>query len=162
MANAQQLIDHARRVTPAGEEVLAAGVFAVQDDYVANALAALGGSAVADDLFDSPVAEGVGAAAGIRAAREAHAAGQGVSLRMLLAVTPDHIRLYRLGTTGETPGEELMSFTRANCEVQLDKFGASEHLDLREGDKEMKLTGGVGLLAAYKDGNKKVVKELQA
>ncbi len=162
MASAQQLIDHARSVTPAGEDVLAAGVFAVQDDYVATALAAIGGSAVADELFDNAVTDGVGAAAGVRAAREAHAAGQGVSLRMLLAVTPTHIRLYRLGATGENPGEELMAFTRDSCEVDLSKFGASEHLDLRQGDKEMKLTGGVGLLAAYKDGNKKVVAELSS
>ena len=160
MANAQELIDHARSVTPAGEDVLAAGVFAVQDDHLANALGALGGSAVADDLFDNAAAEGVGAAAGVHAAREAHAAKQGVSLRMLLAVTPEHIRLYRLGATGEAPGEELISFTRANCEVHLDKFGASEHLDLSEGDKELKLTGGIGFLSAYKDGNKKVIAEL--
>jgi hypothetical protein len=160
MANAQQLIDHARSVTPAEEHVLAAGVFAVQDDYVATALAAMGGSAVAGDILDNSVAEGVGAAAGVRAAREAHAAGQGVSLRMLLAVTPSHIRLYRLGATGEDPGEELVAFDRASCEVDLSKFGASEHLDLRQGDKEINLTGGVGLLATYKDGNKRVVQEL--
>jgi len=160
MASAQQLIDHARSVTPAGEDVLAAGVFAVQDDYVATAFAAIGGSAVADELFDNAVTDGVGAAAGVRAAREAHAAGQGVSLRMLLAVTPTHIRLYRLGAMGENPGEELMAFTRDSCKVDLSKFGASEHLDLRQGDKEMKLTGGVGLLATYKDANKNVVQEL--
>lgn len=160
MANAQQLTDHARSVTPAGEEVLAAGVFAVQDDYVATALAAIGGSAAAGELLDNSVAEGLGAAAGVRAAREAHAAGHGVSLRMLLAVTPSAIRLYRLGATGETPGDELLAFDRSSCDVSLGKFGAAEHLELREGDKEMKLTGGVGLLAAYKEGNKKVVEEL--
>lgn len=160
MPNAQHLIDRAQSVTPAGEEVLAAGVFAVQDDYVATALAAIGGSAVAGDIVDNSLAEGVGAAAGVRAAREAHASGQGVSLRMLLAVTADHIRLYRLGATGEDPGEELLSFRRDSCTVDLSKFGASEHIDLSEGDKEMKITGGIGLLAAYKDGNKKVVQEL--
>jgi len=160
MANAQQLIDIAQRVTPAGEQVLAAGVIAVQDDHLANALGSIGGSAAADELFDNAVAEGVGAAAGIRAAREAHAAGQGVSLRMLLAVTADRIRLYRLGAAGEHPGEELIAFDRSSCEVDLSKFGASEHLDLRQGDKEIQLTGGIGLLATYKDGNKKVVQEL--
>lgn len=123
MANAQQLIDHARSVTPAGEEVLAAGVFAVQDDHLANAVGALGGSAVADDLFDNAAAEGAGA-------------------------------------TGETPGEELMSIHRASCQIHLEKFGAAEHLELHEDDKDMKLTGGIGLLSAYKDGNKRVIQEL--
>lgn len=162
MANAQQLIDEARRVTPAGEEVLAAGVFAIQDDFVATALGAIGGSAIADELIDNPLAEGAGAAAGIRAAREAHAAAEGVSLRMLVAVTDSHIRLFRLGATGETPGEELMHFDRSTCSVDVSKFGASEHIDLRQGDKQMKLTGGIGLLSTYKDGNKKVVAELSA
>jgi len=160
MASAQQLIDEAQRVAPAGEEVLAAGVFAVQDDHIANAVGALGGSAVADELLDNSVAEGLGAAAGVRAAREAHAGGEGVSLRMLLAVTGSAIRLYRLGATGETPGEELLSFDRSSCEVELGKFGAAEHIVLRQGDKEMKLTGGIGLLATYKDGNRRVVTEL--
>ena len=160
MTNAQQLIDQACSVAPAGEDVLAAGVFAVQDDYVALTLAAAGGSAIAGGLLDSSVAAEIGAAAGHRAAREAHAADQGVSLRMLLAVTNTAIRLYRLGAIGETPGEELMSFNRASCEVLLSKFGAAEHVVLREGDKEMKLTGGIGLLATYKDGNKKVVEAL--
>lgn len=160
MANAQQLIDHARSVTPEGEEVFAAGVFAVQDDHLANAVGALGGSAVADDLFDNAVAGGIGAAAGVHAARETHAANQGVSLRMLVAITRDHIRLYRLGVTGETPGEELMSFHRASCQVHLEKFGAAEHLELHEDDKQTKLTGGIGLLSAYKDANKRVIQEL--
>jgi len=160
MSNAQHLIDQARSVAPAGEEILAAGVFAIQDDYVATALAAIGGSAAAGELLDNSVAEGLGAAAGIRAAREAHAASEGVSLRMLLAVTDSAIHLYRLRATGETPGEELMSFNRSSCEVTLGKFGAAEHIDLRDGDKEMKLTGGLGLLSTYKDGNKLVVAEL--
>ncbi len=160
MANAQQLIEYARSVTPADEDILAAGVFAVQDDYIATALAAIGGSAAAGELLDSSLSEGLGAAAGVHAAREAHAAGQGVSVRMLLAVTPTHIRLFRLGTTGETPGEELMAFDRSACQITLGKFGAAEHVELREGAKEMKLTGGIGLLATYKDGNKKVVEQL--
>lgn len=160
MPSAQQLIDEAQRVAPAGEEVLAAGVFAIQDDHIANTLGALGGSAVADELLDNSVAEGIGAAAGVRAARESHAAGEGVSLRMLLAVTGSAIRLYRLGASGETPGEELMAFDRSTCEVELGKFGAAEHIDLRQDDKEMKLTGGVGFLSAYKDGNKNVVAAL--
>ena len=162
MSSAQQLIDQARSVTPAGEDVLAAGVFAIRDDHIANAVGAIGGSAIADELIDNPLAEGAGAAAGIRAAREAHAAGEGVSLRMLVAVTDAHIRLFRLGATGETPGEELMCFNRSTCSVDVSKFGASEHIDLRDGDTEMNLTGGVGFLSAYKDGNKKVASELDS
>ena len=162
MASAQQLIDQAQSVTPAGEEVLAAGVFAIQDDFVANAIGAIGGSAIAGELIDNPLAEGAGAAAGIRAAREGHAATEGVSLRMLVAVTNSHIRLFRLSAMGETPGEELMNFDRSTCTIDLSKFGASEHIELGEGDKQMKLTGGIGLLSTYKDGNKKVVAELSA
>ena len=160
MSSAQQLIDQARSVTPAGEDVLAAGVFAIQDDHAANAVGAIGGSAIADGLIDSPLAEGAGAAAGIRAAREAHAADEGVSLRMLVAITDSHIRLFRLGAIGGTPGEELMNFNRSTCSVDVRKFGASEHIDLRDGAREMKLTGGIGFLSAYKDGNKKVASEL--
>lgn len=160
MSGARQLIDQALSVTPAGEEVLAAGVFAVQDDYLGTALAAIGGSAAAGELVDNSLAEGIGAAAGIRAAREAHAASEGVSLRMLVAVTPTHIRLFRLDATGETPREELMHFDRSSCEVDVSKFGASEHIDLRQEGREMKLTGGVGFLSAYKDANKAVAREL--
>jgi len=36
MSSAQQLIDQARSVTPAGEDVLAAGVFAVCDHSVGS------------------------------------------------------------------------------------------------------------------------------
>lgn len=160
MASAQQLIEQAETVVPTGTTVLAAGVFAVHDDHLANALGALSGSAVADELFDNAAAEGVGAAAGLHAAREAHAVKQGVSLRMLVVVTPNQISLYRLGATGETPGDELMSFDRTSCKVELGKFGAAEHLELSDGDKDIKLTGGIGMLSAYKEGNKRVVEEL--
>lgn len=145
---------------PPGTTVLAAGVFAVQDDHIANALAALGGSAVADTLFDNPAAEGIGAAAGVRAAREANASRQGVSLRMLVVVTPESILLFELTAAGDTPGRQLLALTRSTTTVTISHFGASAHLDLLDGDKHLNLTGGVGLLATYKDGNKKVLTEL--
>lgn len=160
MASAAKLIEQAMTVVPPGTAVIAAGVFAVQDDYIANALGAFGGSAVAREIVDNAAAEGIGAAAGVRAAREAHAGGLGVSLRMLVVVTSDQVTLFRLPATGETPGEKLMTFNRASSNIDVEHFGASVHLDLAEGDKEMKLTGGVGLLASYKEGNKKVVQEL--
>ena len=53
-----------------------------------------------------------------------------------------------------------MNFDRSTCSVDVSKFGASEHIDLRDGNKEMKLTGGVGFLSAYKDGNKEVASVL--
>lgn len=160
MANAQDLIERAETVVPPGTTVLAAGVFAVRDDHISNALAALGGSAVADALFDNAAAEGIGAAAGVRAAREANASRQGVSLRMLVVATPESILLFQLPAAGETPGEQLLTFTRSSTTVTISHFGASAHLDLLDGDKQLNLTGGVGLLAAYKDGNKKVLTEL--
>lgn len=160
MTNAQELIELATTVVPDGTTVVAAGVFAVQDDHLANALAAIAGSAATDAVFDNAAADGIGAAAGIRAAREANAARQGVSLRMLVVVTPEAILLFRLPPVGETPGEQLVEFVRSTTTVTVSHFGANVHLDLVDGGKEMNLTGGVGLLATYKDGNKKVVTEL--
>jgi hypothetical protein len=125
----QYLTDAARRALD-GEEVLAAGVFGWQDlvaGQIAGAVAGgIASGAVTDSIGVGAIATGLGA----RAGTEAMAAAHGTTMALLVAVTPDHVRV--LNWDGEQPGPVRWSFERATTEVHVSRLGLSKLLRLRD------------------------------
>lgn len=156
-----ELIDKATTILGPEEGVLAAGVFGLKDNYVAVGMGTAVGAGVGDAILDNPLASGVGGAAALHATRSALAASQGVTVRMLVAVTPERIRVLDW-MTGSGPSRELLSFDRSSTDVTITKFGLSRHVELRdsETDQSLVLTGSTAPFASESKGDKAVLKAL--
>jgi hypothetical protein len=142
--------------------VLAAGIFGLQDNYGAITLGGIVGSTAADAAADvvgaagSPLATGIGAAAGIHGAREANAAAQGLTVRMLVAVT--EIEIVVMEWHDDAPGRTLATFDRATSHVTVTKFGASRRVTLATpAGQELHLTGSTGFLSSEAAADKTVL-----
>lgn len=88
-----------------------------------------------------------------------HAKEEGVTVRMLVAVTPTKIHVLDRSMTGSTQ-RELMSYDRADTSVQITKFGLSRHLNLAEGERRLGLTGSVAAFSREAGGDKLVLQLL--
>jgi hypothetical protein len=155
------LISKASAVVGNDQQVIAAGIFGLKDDYVAVGLGTVAGAGVGDVLLDSSLAGAVGGAAGMHATRSALAASRGLTVRMLVAVTPERIRVLDW-QTGAGPTKELVSFDRSSTDVKISKFGLSRHLDLHDAasGKSLTLSGSTAPFASESKGDKAVLKEL--
>ncbi|MBM3658414.1 MAG: hypothetical protein FJW95_02780 [Actinobacteria bacterium] len=122
------LEESARRALP-GEAVEAAGIFSWQGLLVAGTVGVAAG-ATAGDLLAGGGGEAVGAALGYRAAVEAAAASQGMTVRLLVVVTPDSVRVLRW--EGDDAGAEVRRFDRATTDVHVSKMGLSRILTLHD------------------------------
>jgi hypothetical protein len=155
-----ELKAEAAQVIGVDEEIIAAGIFGLQDDYAKIAVAGVATGAVESALhLDSPAAAGLGGVVAIEASRQVHAKEEGVRVRMLVAVTPSRIHVLDRSTTGSTQ-RELMSFDRADTAVQITKFGLSRHLNLAQGEQRLGLTGSVAAFSAEAGGDKLVLQLL--
>jgi hypothetical protein len=128
----QALIADARNVIGDGEEILAAGIFGLQDDYAKLAVAgvATGAATTALDVTN-PLAGGVAFGVATHETRRLNAENMGLTVRMLVAVTPATIHVLDRTELGKTT-RELMRFDRASTAVQVTKFGASRNLNLAD------------------------------
>jgi hypothetical protein len=155
------LISKASVIVGNEQQVIAAGIFGLKDDYVAVGLGTVAGASVSDVLLDSSLAGAVGGAAGMHATRGALAASQGLTVRMLVAVTPERIWVLDW-ETGSGPTKELVSFNRSSTEVKISKFGLSRHLELHDPDsgRSLALSGSTAPFASESKGDKAVLKEL--
>lgn len=162
MPHESELIEKAQTALGQDHHVVAAGVFGLQDSYAAIALGGLASSAVADELPGGAATDAVAAAAGVHVTRQVMAERQGVTVRMLVAVTEESIHLFALGETGSEPKHELMCFNRATTTCEESKFGASRHLTLSDAanGQEIGLTGSTGFLSSYAEGDKAVLSAL--
>jgi len=142
------------------DQVIAAGVFDLADNYKAIAAGGVATSLVLPS--HSPLMSGVSAGATIVAAREATAKSEGVSARMMLAVTADTIYLLSVPQVGTTPQHLLLKFERANTKVEIHHFGLSRKLALEEvgGSNHIKLVGTEIKWSAQGAGDKAVLSEL--
>lgn len=155
--NEDELKAEATQVVGQGEEILAAGVFGLQDDYAKIAVAGVATGTVASAVpGDSALTQGVAAVAAIEGARRVHAVEEGVTVRMLVAVTPTKIHVLDRSMTGKTD-RELMTFDRSATAVQITKFGLSRHLNLSEGDRRLGLTGSTAPFSPEAAGDKLVL-----
>jgi hypothetical protein len=97
----------------------------------------------------------------MHAARDLNAKSHGVTLRMLLVVTPRQIHVLDW-QTGSGPTRLLRSFDRGSTIVEVKKFGLSRRLHLQDrisGDS-LALTGSASALSAEAKGDKAVLSAL--
>ena len=162
MAHESDLIAKAQQALGSNETVIASGVFGLQDNYAAILVGGLAADAVANDLPGGAATDAVPAGAGVHVARQVNAERQGVTVRMLVAVTQTHIHLLSLGAVGDDPGHEVFRFDRATTTCQESSFGASRHLTLTDSasGQEIGLTGSAAFFSAYAEGDKAVLRTL--
>jgi hypothetical protein len=160
----EQLRTKAAAVLDTNEPILAAGIFGLQDSYAAlTAGGVLGGSVgartgggVIGDLGSA-----VGNVAGMHAARDVRAASQGVTVRMLIAVTATHIHVLDW-VTGSGPTHLLRSLDRSVTSVHIKKFGLSRRVHLHDtvAGQDLNLTGTTLSVSAEAKGDKAVLAAL--
>lgn len=141
-----------------GGPVLAAGIFGLQDDAVAVTLGGAGATAALETMADpGPLADGAVAAAGIHVARAAHAAAQGLAVRMLVAVTDGTIHV--LDYADGTVSREFLRFDRSTAQVHVTRFGASRRIRLEDpqSGEHLEITGSTGLLSSESAADKTVL-----
>jgi hypothetical protein len=157
MNEPEQLQAKAAAVLGADEPVVAAGIFGLQSSY----LALTAGGVVGSAALGGGAGGVAGNAIGMHAARELHADAQGVTVRMLVAVTPTHIHVLDW-VTGSGPTRLLRSFDRAGSGVEIKKLGLSRRLNLHDtvsGDA-LPLTGSVSPISPEAKGDKAVLAAL--
>lgn len=156
VAEAQELIGP-------GETVEAAGIFGLQDDYKAIALGGVATAAVTPD-GGGPAFAGIGTAANLEISRHRNAEAQGVTVRMLLAVTESQIHVFSMREIGGGPQQLLMSFDRANTKVEVHRFGLARRVELSdpESGQRLGLTGNTARFTYGAKGDKAVLEALGA
>ena len=159
MPHESELIEKAQTALGSDHTVIAAGVFGLQDNYKAIFVGGLASSAVADALPGDAMTDGATAAAGVHVTRQVMAENQGVTVRMLVAVTDESIHLFALGATGFEPKHELLAFNRATTTCEEKKFGASRKLKLTDSasGQEIGLVGSAAFFSPYTEGDKAVL-----
>ena len=155
------LIAEARSILGADEEILGAGYFGLanlRDAMVAGGTA--GGLAV---TIGSDLNPGIGTLAGSLLAVRASAEEQGVTVKLLVAITPDTIHVLNQDTDGRLR-TEVVSFRRDHVTVDIQKVGLSRRLTLTDPDSgvSIELHGSVSWLAAQSTGDKVVLALLQS
>jgi hypothetical protein len=113
-----------------GAEVLAAGIFSWQGLLGAQIAGGTLGAVAADVVSDNPLAPGVGAALGGRAAVEEAAAAEGMTVGVLVAVTADAVVV--LDWDGERAGNEVRRFDPEHTDVHVSRFGLSRVVKLHD------------------------------
>jgi hypothetical protein len=157
MNDPEALRAKAALVLGGAETILAAGIFGMQDNY----LALTAGGVVGGTVGGSGATGVIGNVAGMHVARDLNAQSHGVTLRMLLAVTPTQIHILDW-QTGSGPTQLLRSFERGSTTVDVKKFGLSRrvHLQDRISGDSLALTGSASALSAEAKGDKAVLAAL--
>jgi hypothetical protein len=145
------------------ETVEAAGVFGLQDDYKGIALGGVATALVTPEDA-GPGLAGLGAGASIAISREKNAEAQGVTVRMLLAVTERSIHVMSMHQVGGGPQKLLISFDRARTKVEVHHFGLSRRIELTdpESGQHLGLTGNTARFTYGAKGDKAVLEALGA
>jgi hypothetical protein len=144
--NEDKVTAAAQGVLEAGEEIEAVGVFEIQNDYKAMALA--GG--VAGVVAGSNAAVGgLAGGAALEGVRQAEAAREGATVTMGVAVTNRFIRVFAMSELGGSVGDELMHFNREAAHVEVKKVAFTRHIKISDPatGQELGLSGntvGVG------------------
>jgi hypothetical protein len=163
MNDTNDLIGKATIIIGTEQPIIAAGIFGLKDDCAAVGLGTAAGASLGDAIADNPLASAVGGVAAMHATRSALAASQGLTVRMLVVVTPERILLLDW-ETGSGPTKELLSFDRSSTVVKITKFGLSRHVELRDSatGQSLALSGSTAPFASESKGDKAVLKELSA
>ena len=151
----------AQAVLGAEEEVLAAGIFELEDSLASLTKGSFAAAmTMPSDL--SPVLNGVGNVAALEVARHKEAESKGLTERMMVAVTPGSVHLLALTRFGKDPERELMSLERSGLEVKVKRFGLSRKLFLtsRASGDTLKLIGTTVGHGDKAEGDKAVLETL--
>jgi hypothetical protein len=141
------------------EAVVAAGAFALQDNYKEIAAGGLAASFLPGS--DNPAVAGLEGAGALEATRHANAAAHGVSERMMVCVTDANIYVFALRSPmGNDPEELLASFGRAGANVEIKKFLGAKHLHITEGEQKLYLQGSTARISPDAGGDKSVLEAL--
>jgi hypothetical protein len=154
MNDPKDLIGKAADLLGSEEGIIAAGIFGLKDNYVGAGMGMAGGGTLGEVVLDNPL----GGAAGLHASRSARAASKGVTVRMLVAVTAERIRVLDW-VTGSGPTKELLCFDRSCTDVKITKFGLSRHVALSDAGSghSLVLTGSTAPFASESKGDKAVL-----
>lgn len=138
----ESLLAEASNAIGGEPEIIAAGVFTLQDMIgVAVAGATVGGFA-GDALVGAPLAGAVGGGLGMAAAKKVYAESHGMTVELIVAITGETIYVVNRDTHGRLPGV-VTTFDRATCEITVKNLGPSKlfHLVDTPTGREIKLGG---------------------
>jgi hypothetical protein len=157
MSNPDDLIYKTQQLVGGEDQVIAAGIFALSDDYKAIAK-----NSIITGLLtpsDNAIVEGLETGAVLEGTRQHEAHKQGLSARMIVAVSEKSIYIFSLPVTGSQPQQELFCFDRESTDIEIKKFGLSRHLNLQPqtGNKKLKLTGTTVKFLPEGAGDRKVL-----
>ena len=161
MNDPKDLIGKAADLLGSEEGIIAAGIFGLKDNYVAAGMGMAAGGTLGEAVLDNPLSGALGGAAGLHASRSTRAASKGVTVRMLVAVTAERIRVLDWAT-GSGPTKELLCFDRSCTDVKITKFGLSRHVELSDGaaGHSLVLTGSTAPFASESKGDRAVLEAL--
>ncbi len=155
------LIADATAVLGTDVEVLAAGVFGLQDLVLAATAGMVAGGVASDALGGT--ADVASSVLGGMVAKKAYAESQGMTVQLVVAVTADEIVVLNRDTDGRLP-DVVTRFDRASCEITIKKMGLSRIITLHDpaSGAELKLTGTVAPFSMLAKADKVVLHLLSA
>lgn len=156
-----ELIAEATGVLGDGTEVLAAGVFGLQDLVLAATAGMVAGGAATEALGGA--ADVAGSVLGGMVAKKATAESRGMTVQLVVAVTADEIVVLNRDTGGRLP-DVVARFDRSTCEVTVKKMGLSRIVTLADpaSGAQLVLTGTVAPFSALAKADKVVLHLLTA
>lgn len=120
-----------------GEEVLAAGIFGWQDLLLGQVVGSTVGAVGTGTVTGSGLAAGAAAGLGGRLVKQEMAAEAGMTLELLVAVTPSAIRV--LNFDGDKAEDQVVAFERETTDVHVSKLGLSRIVRLHDRSSDAKI-----------------------
>ncbi|GAA1949839.1 hypothetical protein [Microbacterium aquimaris] len=153
-----EIIAEARQILGNQEEVIAAGHFGLANLIIAQIAGGTAGGVAADSVWDSGTSSALGVGLGGLAAVKASAEAQGVTMKMIVAITPEQIHLLNRDTGGRLDSE-VATFRRDAVDIHIANIGLSRILTLtdRPTGHAVELHGSVSWLSAQAKGDKVVL-----
>jgi len=156
----EDLVAEATTSIGGSDQVLAAGVFGLQDLLGVAMVGSAAGGAVGD-VVGGGAGNLAGAVLGGIAAKRAYAESQGMTLQLIVALTAAHIFVLNRDSDGRLP-DVVATFDRPTCEVTINKLGLSRIVHLKDGasGETLVLTGTTMPLSQLAKGDQVVVQLL--
>jgi hypothetical protein len=136
------LLAEASNAIGGGPEIIAAGVFTLEDMIGVAAVGASIGGFVGGELTSGLLGSAAGSGLGMAAAKKEYAESHGMTVELIVAVTADTIYVINRDTGGRLPGV-VMTFDRVTCEITIKNLGPSRFFHLVDPTRghEIKLGG---------------------
>ncbi|CAH0239399.1 hypothetical protein [Microbacterium sp. Bi128] len=155
----EDIAAEARGILGEQTDIIAAGHFGLANLIAAQVAGGTVGSIAGGALnVDAALDAGIGVGLGGLAAVKASAEAQGVTMKMIVAITPDEIHLLNRETGGRLRSD-VIAFRRNSVDIHIAKFGLSRILTLtdRGSGHSVELHGTVSWLSSQAKGDKVVL-----